>query len=179
MRRRLWQGGAALVVLAAIAAVALWSRGSNQVKIINNSSAKPASSAPAAQTLRNQYFSFTYPGIYHMKSQTIQPPDLADYVLEADANYTKQLAVTLLQASVKNTSAYIYRQTRNDIYSSRQTTVNGNDATVWTKTDGNEQTAFLGRGGLTAIISFSVQNTNANSSLTGELNGVLSSFQWH
>lgn len=177
--RRRWQIGIPLGVVAlAVLAIVLWAGSGNQAASTSNAGANQLSSAPADKTLSSRYFSFRYPGIYHVTSQTVQPPDLADYMLVADTSYDKQVAVTMTPGDISTTSGYIYRRTRNDLYSSQPIVVAGETASLWTKNDASEETVFIPHNGTVTTLSFSVQNTNATEGLSSEVTTLLGSFRW-
>lgn len=177
--RRFWLVAVPVAgIVIAIGAIVVWMSSGNQASLSNGiaNSKKVVPSVP--QDLTNQYFSLTYPGTYHVTADATQPPDLANYILMADTAYTKQLSVTLSSGTLDSTSAYIFRRTRNDVYSSQPVTVAGEAASLWTKSDGTEQTVFVPHNGMVLTLSFSIQNSNATEGLSAEVTNLLATIKW-
>ncbi|MDB5169560.1 MAG: hypothetical protein JWO41_916 [Candidatus Saccharibacteria bacterium] len=166
------------LVIAVLSVVFLWAQSDNQARITSGRGQAQKAIKLTPQTLRNPDFSFDYPGIYHIGSQITQSPDLADYILIGSTSYEKRLTVTLEKNDMYSLSGYSLRRTRSDLYSSQTLTLPSGVASVWTKIDMTEVTAFLPHNDMVATISVSVQNTNATDGLSAEMADILNSFRW-
>jgi hypothetical protein len=177
--RRFWKIAVPLMVILIVGLVAWkWLGSSNQAAITTNADTNQVAVPLADKTLTDRAFRLQYPGVYHVTTHTAQPPELANYVLVADTSYTKQLTVTLNSGDMNGLSAYLFRKTRNDIYSSQTVTVDGNPASLWTKSDSSEETVFIPHNGTVLTVSVSIQNSNATEGLSAEMANLIASFHW-
>jgi hypothetical protein len=173
-KRYLWMVGVVLIIGGLLF---WWAASGNQATISAGSAAQKATPVGAKQ-FDGKYMTFSYSGEYVIKPLQAQPPDLELYMLSADTQYSKQLAVSVTTGSITQDTAYLLRQSQPNVYASHQQVVDGVSATVWVKKDGSEQTIFIPHGNIFALLSFSIAGTNADGQLTPEVNSLLASFQW-
>lgn len=166
------------LLLVVVGSGIMWASSSNQGKIVAFSPKNPVY-IPANKDFTSAYMTFTYDGNYKPHQLPATDNDLENTILSADKNYDKRLAVSVSKLSggqLNSNSAYNLRASQTDAYSSHQVTVSGGAATVWTKNDGSEQTAFIPYGDKIAVLSFSTSGTAGN--LSPEVVAVLASFRW-
>ena len=127
------------------------------------------------------YVSFKYDSEYQVQVLSRSSDnDLETYMLRADTNYTKHLAVAVSQlpgGNLRTDSSYVYRMTTPDLYSGQTLNINNNYVSLWHKADDSEITAFIPRGNLVATFSFTT--TSPTDNLLPEVDALLQSFHWN
>jgi hypothetical protein len=149
----------------------------NQGKIINTPESQRA--VPADRTLHGIYMTINYSGSYNAQRLAAKDNDLELYMLTANTNYDKRIAVSvskLQEGNLVTNSAYNLRKTHTELYSNRTKPVDGGTASIWTKTDGSEETVFIPKGTRVAVLSFTT-NSSLNE-LQTEVDKVLNTFKW-
>ncbi len=134
---------------------------------------------PASQQLDGIYISFAYNGIYELKKQPSTPNDVEMYYLTANTNYEKHLAVDVSRlpgGSLDNYVSYTARDSRKDVYTKQDITVDGGPATEFVKNDTTERTVFVPHGDKVLTLSFVSASVLDDSQ--SEVNSLLSSFHW-
>lgn len=162
----------------------LWINSSNEGTI------KPANTADTQKTNPNstknfdgKYMKFTYPSSYLSQTLKASDNDLELYRLSANTTYDKNLNAsvsTLPQGRLDQNSAYLLRKTRTDLYKESQVPFNGGTASVWTRNDNQEVTAFIQQGNRVALLSFVQSGTYGDSvnDLPKEADPIIRSFAW-
>ncbi len=180
--RRRYIGAFAGLAVVLSAAVTAWASASNTGQILTPAKktlAQSQAQAQTSQTYDGSYMTFRYSGQYQAHSRAAKDMDLELSMLTADTNYDKRLAVSVSNlpgGSLDNNSAYLLRKSQPFIYSSRQVSVDGGTAVVWTKTDGLEQTVLIPHGDKVAVLAFSTVGTVDD--LQSEVDTLLTTFQW-
>lgn len=158
--------------------VVVWSSAPHEGVISN----PPQLQTPKVHTtnkLDGNYISFEYNGRYTAREDIPRNEAIEMYTLYADTRYDKRILASvtnLPDGRVESSAAYIYREKTPSLYTSRKIQVEGKDVEVWSKSDGTEQTAFIPHNDKLAIVSFVTSNTSDQ--LTGEMDGLLKTFQW-
>lgn len=178
--RYIWASAGLVVVLSI--AVAAWASASNNGQILplaTRTSAQTPAQTQAYRTYNGSYMTFRYSGRYQPHNLVAKDMDLELSMLSADTNYEKRLAVAvsnLAGGSLDNNSANLLRKSQPFSYSSRQVSVDGAAAVVWTKADGLEQTVLIPHGDKVAVLSFSTVGTVDD--LGVEVDTLLTTFRW-
>ncbi len=132
--------------------------------------------------LDGKFIAFSYSGRYVASTESPQDGSLELYMLRATTTYDKQIAASVAElpdGNLNANGAYLYRQSRTDLYKKRSVEVQGRQIDVLVKSDGTEQTAFLPYGNRVVILAFTTTAAAAqNDNLTDEVNELLKSFRW-
>jgi hypothetical protein len=107
-------------------------------------------------TLKGQYFSMQYPHEFvNNSTQHPQVGPLEQYVLTSSAFEGKQMAIAITKdpGDLHENSGYNYRAAYSSLYTPKTMKIVGGSATIMTKNDGSEQTAFIQNGTYLATIA--------------------------
>jgi hypothetical protein len=179
--KRMWSIVAAVaagIVVIAVGSGILWAMSANPGEIAATNPKIPVYS-PARLDYKGAYMTFSYDGNYKAHQLPATDNDLENTILSADKNYDKRLAVSVSKlkgGELTTNSAYNLRASQPTVYSSQLITVDGGSATMWTKSDGSEQTVFIPHADKIAVLSFSTTGTANN--LSTEATAVVASFRW-
>ena len=175
--RYVWLG-AGLLVVGLVAGVALWASAGSQGQIVVTPDKKIVH-GPAYQVFDGSYMTFSYPSTYRVHKLDAKDTDLELFMLTADTNYDKRLAVSvskLTAGGLNDNSAYLLRQSQPDTYASHKVSVDGSPALVWAKKDGLEQTVFISHGDKVATLAFTT--TGNLDDLQPQVDALLQTFRW-
>lgn len=169
----------AAVVLIAGAVVFFWAGSSNQGTVYETAP-RAASSEPATNLFDGTYIAFEYSSRYDVERLPAGGDDLELYRLSANTNFDKRLAVAVSRlpgGQLQQNSAYVLRSTATSDYASQEVTLaDGSVATVFTKMDNLERTAFIKKGERVAVLAFTTTGNLDN--LEPEVDAVLQTFRW-
>lgn len=146
----------------------------NDISMFNNT--------PVA--VHNAYFSFTYPAAMHTYPvQRLSAPELANYSYGYSDIESWQLSVTdqtLVESSLTQDSAYIFRTQHPTQYQLSSLTINGQQVPVMTdtKASGFSKLAFLLHGSDVVHISLYGNDTSGTTVLNNVFVQILNSIKW-
>ena len=169
----------AVIVLLVIGGFVVWASSSNNGTIEQAAPGKAAVRGPSILNYQSPYINFSYSSVYQVGHNAEAGVSIEASMLSADTNYQKHLAVTVnrLDATgLDGFSSYVVRKIQPTLYVRTDTTVDGNPATIFTKSDGREVTVYLTHAKLMTTLSWSTDSASDN--LTAEARAVLSSFHW-
>ena len=131
--------------------------------------------------LNGQYFSVKYPGDFGQASNITQadPNSLEQYRLNANQHGTTAIVISISKlptGGLSEVSSVKLRRLQKDVYAESAETYGPNKATVMTKVDGSEATAFIVHPPYLATIAVTSNSPDRDAGET--LKGLASTFHW-
>jgi hypothetical protein len=136
--------------------------------------------AGADQQLTGQSFRLTHPGTYMQHQLPVTDTDIEIFQLKAGTIYHKEIMVIISRlpaGRLSQSSAYLLRSMRADLYTKRLVEVKGQQIEVYVSADGREQTAFVMRSDKMAVLAFT-QHGGDRGKLTAEVDTLLQTLTW-
>jgi len=175
-----------VVVILLVPAIGGWLawrtlNGPTAAPVSQPSSAAATESTPVTHSLTGHYFAVRYPSEFTTVNEiTSQDPNsLEQYRLGATAHGVTTAVISIAKqpaAGLGDDSSYKLRKIQPDVYRESTETYGTNQATVMTKQDGSETTAFIVKSPYLATIA--VTSSSPVRSSADSLKGLAAAFQW-
>jgi hypothetical protein len=166
------------MLLVILAVIIFWATSGNKGQVVNTPD-ETRQHGPTIKDFSGKYVFFRYDGMYSSKKSALGDNDLEAYVLTANTNYEKHLAVNVsrpIGGLLDNYSPYIARKTRADLYQRKDFILAGEPAVLFVKNDLTERTVLTTHNGMVATLSFVSQGSSEE--LQPEIDQLLTTFSW-